>query len=175
MNLERKKAVVEDLKTLVSSNDFLVLVSHGGLTVNETNEFRRELRGEGAGFRVIKNSLFSRALESSDRSSLDDLVEGPVAVAFTDSDPAFLAKVLSAFIKKTKNRIEVKGGFLGKKPIESGDVKALASLPPIEILKGKLLGTLVGVPQKLLGLLQAPGRGFVGLLKARENQLGDEA
>lgn len=173
MNLEQKKANVEDLKTLVTSSEAMILVSHSGLTVNETTRFRRELDNEGAGFRVVKNTLLAHAIQGSEWEFLGELLEGPVAIAFTKSDPAALAKTLVAF-KKASQKIEVKGGSLGTKPIGEAEVKSLAALPPLETLKGMFLGTLAGVPKKFLGLLQAPGRDLVGVLKAREDQLNEQ-
>ena len=173
MRLEQKKAVVEDLRNVVSSAEALVLVEHSGLTVNETTAFRRELDKEGASFRVIKNTLFVRAVEGTGREFLAEGLAGPLALAYTGADPAAMAKVLTAF-KKTSQRIEFKGGFLGDKRISADDVKALAALPPAETLKAMLLGALAGVPRKFLGTLQAPARDFVGVLKARENQLGEQ-
>lgn len=174
MNLEQKQANVADLKELTASSEALILVTHSGLTMNETSRFRRNLDEEDAGFRIVKNTLFAHAIQGTEQEFLGELLNGPVAIAFTKTDPASLAKNLSAFIKATK-KVTVLGGCLGSKPIGEVEVKSLASLPPLEILKGMFLGTLSGVPKKFLGLLQAPGRDFVGVLKARENQLSEQA
>ncbi|NOZ02537.1 MAG: 50S ribosomal protein L10 [Deltaproteobacteria bacterium] len=174
MNIEQKKANVEELKEILASTEAMILVTSRGLTVNQTNGFRRDLDKEGAGYRVVKNSLFARAVQGSGREFLGEMLEGPLAIAYTKTDPATLAKTLAAFIKATK-KVEIKGGCLGDKPIGEADIKLLAALPPLETLKGMFLGTLSGVPRKFLGLLQAPGRDFVGVLKARENQLNEQA
>lgn len=174
MNLEQKKAVVEDLKGIVESAKAMVLLTQSGLSVRDVTKFRAELRQEGAGLRVFKNTLLNRVVEDTGLAFISKWLTGPLAVAHTAKDPAAMAKVLTAFLKDHKNVVMV-GGSLGVKPIAEANLKALANLPSAEVLKGMLLGTLVGVPKKLLGVFQAPGRDFVGVLAARQRQLEEQA
>jgi large subunit ribosomal protein L10 len=172
MDRNQKSAVVEDLKTLLAEAKAMVFLSQKGLTVDQSTQFRRALRKEGSSFRVIKNTMMARAIEGSPFGFLSGLLKGPLAVAYTKGDPVALAKALTAFLKGNQ-QVTMAGGSLGTRSITATDLKALASLPPPEVLKSMLLGTLVGVPKKFLGVLQAPARDFLGVLKARERQVGD--
>ena len=123
---------------------------------------------------MVKNTLMARALEGSPVTFLGDMLKGQLALAFTTKDPVSLAKAITAFAK-TNKKVSVVGGCLGDRQVSEPQVKALAALPSAEVLKSMLLGAMVGVPKKFLGLLQAPSRDFVYLLKAREAKLGEPA
>lgn len=170
MNLEQKQATVEDLKALVANAKAMVLLSQNGLTVEWTTGFRRALRKEGGAFRVIKNTLLARAVDGTALDFYKGWMKGPLAVAYTDGDPVSLAKALVAALKGNQ-KVTVVGGNLGNSQIDEAGLKALAALPPVEVVKGMLLGAMTGVPKKFLGVLQAPARDFVGVLAARERQL----
>lgn len=172
MNIQQKQAVVEELKEIAASASAMVLLSHHGLTVEESTRYRREMESFGAKLRVVKNTLFSRAITGTPREFLAAHLQGPVAIAFTRGDPVALAKALVS-VMKGHQKLAVKGGSLGSSPLTEAQVKALAALPPVETLKAMLLGTLAGVPRKFLGVLQAPARDFVGVLKARERRLSE--
>lgn len=174
MTPDQKVAVVEELKALLTSAKATILLSQKGMTVDMTTQFRRNLRKEGAGFRVIKNTLMHRAIEGTPLAFFQKDLAGPLAIAYTDKDPAALAKVLVAFLKGNQ-KVAMVGGALGARALTEADLKALAQLPSIEVLRGMLLGALTGVPRTFLGLLQAPGRDMVGVLAARERQLSGAA
>ncbi len=170
MDRDQKSSVVEDLKGLLAGAKAMVLLSQKGVKVDQSTPFRRSLRKEGASIRVIKNTLFARAIESTPYAFFGAMLKGPLALAYTEKDPVALAKALTAYLKGNQ-KVAVVGGALGNRPITEADLKALAALPSPEVLKGMFLGALVGVPKKFLGLLQAPARDFLGVLKARERQL----
>ncbi len=173
MNLEQKQSVVEEVKALVNSAQAMFLLTCEGLGVADSTRLRRELGKEGALLRVVKNTLLARALEGSPVPFLGEMLKGQLALAYTVKDPVALAKALTAFAK-TNTKVQVVGGSLGVRAVKQADVKALAALPTPEVLKAMLLGALVGVPKKFLGLLQAPARDFVYLLKARETDLAKQ-
>ena len=175
MNLEQKKSSVEELKDLMDSAKATVMLSQNGLTVGEVTEFRRALRGSGAKLKVFKNTLLRRAIEGTPYEGIyKGSLKGPLAVAYTTGDAAGMAKAVVEFTKNRKS-IAVIGGSLGDRMMDQAQMKALSELPPVEVLRASLLGALVGVPQKLLGVFQAPGRDMVGVLAARERQLGGQA
>jgi len=169
MDLAQKKAVVEELAGILDSAKALVLLSPKGLSVEQGTQLRRALRAEGASFRVIKNTLFERAIKGTDREFLTPLLKGPLAVAYTRQDPVGLAKALVTFLKGSQ-QLAVVGGALGTRPISEADLKTLASLPGAEVMKAMLLGALAALPRKFLGVLGAPARDFVGVLAARQRQ-----
>jgi large subunit ribosomal protein L10 len=175
MNLEQKQAAVEELKGVLTSAKAMVLLSANGLNMEVTTGVRRALRKDGAAYRVIKNTLFNRAAEGTPWAFLTATLKGPLAVAYTDQDPAAFAKALTTLLKGVSAKVKVVGGALGTSPMDEAQLKALAALPSAEVLKAMLLGAFTGVPKKFLGLLQAPARDFLGVLKAREAQLGEQA
>jgi large subunit ribosomal protein L10 len=173
MNLEQKKAAVEDLKGLLQSAQAMFLLSQNGLSMGITTQIRNALRKEGAGFRVVKNTMLARAVDGTPWAYFADWLKGPLAMAYTESDPVGLAKAMAAFLKTTKG-IEMVGGAIGTRQASVKDMETLASLPAPDVIKGMLLGAMTGVPKKFLGLLQAPARDFLGVLAARERQLGEQ-
>jgi large subunit ribosomal protein L10 len=174
MNLEQKKAEVEELKGILVNAKAMVLLSANGLNMEATTGLRRALRKENGAFRVIKNTLFNRAADGTPWQFLGASLKGPLAVAYTEKDPAAFAKALTALLKGMA-RVKVVGGALGTRTMDEAGLKALASLPPADVLQAMLLGAFTGVPRKFLGLLQAPARDFMGVLKARERQLEEQA
>lgn len=173
MNIQEKHAVVEELKGIAASSSTIIVMSYQGLSVEESTRYRRELESSGAALKMVKNTLFSRALAGTAQEFLMEHLKGPVTVAYTRGDPASLARVLVSVLKGTK-KLAIKGGSLGSKPISESDVRSLASLPPLETLRAMLVGALAGVPRKFLGVLQAPSRNFLGVLSARERQLSEQ-
>ena len=173
MNLEQKKAAVEDLKVLLNSSQAMFLLAQNGLSVSTMTQIRAALRKEGAGFRIVKNTMLARAIDGSPWEFVGEWLKGPLALAYTPEDPVGLAKAISAFLKTTTG-MSVVGGALGTKPASTQELTALAALPSPEVVKGMLLGAFTATPKKLLGIFQAPARDFVGVLAARERQLAEQ-
>ena len=103
------------------------------------------------------------------------LLEGPSAIAFieSDGDMVEVAKALADSAKDTKV-LEIRGGLMQGKTISAADVEELAKLPPFDVLRGQVLGAIIGPLQSLLGLVSAPLQNLVGLIDARIEQLGGE-
>jgi len=174
MNGEQKQATVEQWKGILATTKAMVLLSSTRLNMETTTGLRVALRKEGARFRVIKNTLFGRAVEGTALDFLRGKLAGPLAVVYTDGDPVSLAKALVGVLKSVPG-LQFVVGVLGTRPMTEPQLKALATLPSAEVLRAMLLGTFTGVPRKFLGLLQAPARDFLGVLKARERQLTEQA
>lgn len=173
MNLEQKKAMVEDLKGLLQSAQAAFLLRQDGLRVDVSTTFRRALRKDAAAIRVVKNTLLARAVEGTSLAFFTEWLKGPLVLAYTSTDPVGLAKVLKAFLKTTKN-VELVGGAIGTSKASATDMDFLAALPAQEVLKGMFLGVLTAAPKKFLGLMKAPAQNFVGVLAARERQLAEQ-
>jgi large subunit ribosomal protein L10 len=133
---------------------------------------RTKLLEHGARFSVVKNTLTKRAAEEAGLETLTELLDGPTAIAFVgEGDMVAVAKTLSETARRTKI-LEIKGGILQGAPMEAAQVAELASLPSGDVLKGQVLGAIVGPLNAIVGLFAAPLRDFVGLLDARVDQLG---
>lgn len=149
-----KQAIVSEIKEKLSASKGAVLTNYRGLNVAQDTKLRRKLREGGVEYRVIKNTMTRIAAKEAGIDGLEQYLEGPTAIAMSDKDPVVAAKLLAEFIKENKlQALEIKAGIVEGKVIDAGGVKALASLPPREVLIAQMLGTL-----------QAPITGFVRVL-----------
>lgn len=168
-----KEQVVADLKGRLQASETLILADYRGLSVSELDDVRTKLLEHGARFSVVKNTLTKRAAADAGLDTLTALLDGPTAIAFVgDGDMVAVAKTLNDTARRTKI-LEIKGGILQGVPLEAAQVVELASLPPAEVLKGQVLGAIVGPLTAIVALFAAPLQDFVGLLDARVEQLGD--
>ena len=112
----------------------------------------------------------------SDKFLLLDMLEGPTAIAFLepDSDPVAAAKVLNEVARATKI-LTIRGGVMEGRTITEDDVKELATLPPVEVLRGQVLAAIIAPLTAIMGLVTAPLQNLHGLIDARIEQLGGEA
>jgi large subunit ribosomal protein L10 len=149
----------------------LFLTDYKGLSVDEMNELRRELRPHGVTFKVLKNTLVRLAYKDTAVAVLEDDVVGTRAAAWTQSEdvvPA-LAKVLVGFAK-THPKFGIVRGVLAGKTVEPSEVEALSKLPSKEQLLGTFLGTAMAPVSAFVGTLAAVPRSFLNVLKAIEEQ-----
>lgn len=151
--IEEKQLVVKELVGNFNGASLVVFTDYKGLNVAEINELRSKLKSAGGDYKVVKNTLTRLAIKETGNEDLMPLTDGPNALLFTN-DPVESAKILFDFAKTHKN-LEVKGGLLEGKAIAMDQVKALAMLPPREVLIAQVLGGL-----------QAPIYGFAYVLKA---------
>jgi len=170
-----KEQVVTELAERLRSSQTLILADYRGLSVSELDEVRTKLLEHGARFHVVKNTLTKLAADEAGFETLKELLDGPTAIAFVgDGDMVSVAKTLSETARKTKV-LELKGGILEGTPMDASQVAELAKLPPADVLRGQVLGAIVGPLNEIVSLFAAPVQDFVGLLDARIEQLGDEA
>ena len=170
MRREQKAAIVMRLREDIGEAAAAIVVEYKGITMESLHRLRVQLREKGARFRVVKNTLFIRACEGSSNERLRELAGGPVAVAYTDDDPAVLAKELTVFAKK-EEKIRLRGGVLSGKLLDLQGVQELATLPPLDELRARFLALLQTPAQSFLGVLLASPRGLFGVLNARIEQL----
>jgi len=172
MQRTQKERVVTELAEQLRSTESLIVADYRGLTNAQLEELRAKLRGSGARFQVVKNTLTRRAAEEVGSESLLALLEGPTAIAFveTDGDPVAVAKALSDTARDTKV-LTVRGGLLAGSSIDADAIEALAKLPAPEVVKAQLVGVIVAPLTGLVSLLAAPVRDLVGLIDARIVQL----
>lgn len=158
MDRVQKKEAVAFLKDVFSSASSVVVVRNGGLTVVEMSDLRSQMREAGASLKVAKNRLARLALEGTDVQSIGEYLTGPTVLGYADDEVA-AARVLVKFAKDN-DKLEIVGGAMGKLALDVDAVKALAALPSLEQLRGKLVG-----------ILQAPAGGLVGITTAPAGQL----
>jgi large subunit ribosomal protein L10 len=169
-----KERIVEELTERLRDTQTLIVADYRGLTMKQIDALRTSLLEQGARFTVVKNTLTRRAAEAAGADAVLALLDGPTAIAFleSDGDPVAVAKALSDSARETKV-LQVRGGILDGRPITEDEVKNLATLPPLEALRGQVLGAVTAPLLTVVGLFSAPLRDLVGLIDARIEQLGE--
>jgi large subunit ribosomal protein L10 len=172
---EDKERVVAELTERLRTTETLLVADYRGLTMPQIDALRTKLLEHGARFAVVKNTLTRRAAETVGNDALLALLEGPIAIAFleSDGDPVAVAKALVDAARDTRV-LAVRGGMLEGRPVEPGEIESLAKLPPVDILRGQVLGAVTSPLTAIVGLFTAPLQDLYGLLDARIEQLGAE-
>jgi large subunit ribosomal protein L10 len=164
LNLEEKKAVVEEIAAQVAGAKGIVLAEFRGLEVGNMTELRRRARGSGVYLRVLKNTLARRAVKDTPFAKLADQMVGPLVYGIS-SDPVATAKVMNEFAKGN-DKFVIKAGAMPNAVISAKEVAALASLPSREELLAKLLATMQApIAQFVRTLNEVPSK-FVRALAA---------
>lgn len=154
MNRSEKAEAIAELNQIFQSASLMVVTRQSGLTVQEVTDLRRKVRAAGATYKVAKNRLTLRALEGTPFKGLGPLFKGPTAIAYS-KDPVAAAKVISAFAKDNE-KLTIVGGGLGADTLDVAGVQALATLPSLDALRGKIIGLIQAPATKIAGVLQAP-------------------
>ena len=154
MDKTQKAEVVEDLNGVFANAGSVVVAHYTGLTVAELSDLRARMRAAGASFRVAKNRLAVRALKGTPIEGISDLFKGPTGIAVSN-DPVAAAKVSAAYAKDN-DKLVILGGSVGTTTLDANGVKALATLPSLDELRGKIVGLLVAPATKIAGVVQAP-------------------
>lgn len=168
-----KEAAVSELQEKFSKSQSVILADYRGLNVAEVTELRKKLREAGVEYKVVKNTLTSRAAKAANIEGLDQFLSGPTALAFGFNDVVAPAKILADFAKDHK-KLELKGGVLEGKIIDLAAVKELASLPSREALLGQVAGLLQAPMRGLVTVLSGPLRNAVYALEAIRKQKAGE-
>ena len=172
MQKSDKERVVTDLTEKLRNSETMIGADYRGLTMPQIDALRTKLIENGAKFTVVKNTLTRRAAEAAGADALLALLEGPSAIAFveSDGDAVAVAKALADSARETKV-LEIRGGVMQGRIITGADVDALAKLPPLDVLRGQVIGAILGPLNAIAGLVNAPLQNLYGLLEARIDQL----
>lgn len=154
MDKAGKSAALENLKGVFEESGAVVVTHYTGLTVAEMTKLRIMLRKDGAHFKVVKNRLAKIALGGVGGDAAQALFQGPVGIAYSP-DPVSAAKAVDEFAKEN-SKLVIIGGVMGEKVLDAAGVEALAKLPSLDQLRGKLIGLIQAPATKIAGVLQAP-------------------
>jgi len=157
MNKQEKVTEIERLTEALKGGPPAILVNQHGLTVNQVSSLRSKIRATSSRYRVIKNRLALRALKETPLAGLAEHMKGPTAIAYSEAEPAPLAKVIDEFGREHKG-LQVKAGFVDGRIVGPDEVKILADLPPKPILVARFLSVLNAPMSKLLSVMNAPVR-----------------
>ena len=173
MQKEDKERVVADLTERLRRSETMIVADYRGLTMPQIDALRSRLIENGARFTVVKNTLTRRAAEAAGADALLALLEGPSAIAFVeaDGDAVAVAKALADSARETRV-LEIRGGVMQGRVISGSDVEELAKLPPLDVLRGQVIGAVIAPLSSLVGLVNAPLQNLYGLIDARIEQLG---
>src|SRR5205807_10643093 len=154
MKREQKEEVVDELTQRLKAAETLLVADYRGLTMPQIDELRTRLLESGAKFTVVKNTLTRRAAEAAGTEALLTLLDGPSAIAFleADGDMVAAAKALADAARETRV-LEIRGGIMQGRAVTAAEVETLAKLPPVDVLRGQVLGVIVAPLTALAGLL----------------------
>ncbi|MEC8643278.1 MAG: 50S ribosomal protein L10 [Pseudomonadota bacterium] len=169
MNRQEKAELIETLQTTLNDSTTVVVAHQVGMTVAESSDLRAKMREAGAGFKVTKNRIAKLALNDTPHTALESLFTGPTAIG-TSTDPVAAAKVLVEYAKGN-DKLTIVGGSMDGKSLDKAGVEALAKLPSLDELRGKLVGILQAPAAKIARVAQAPAGKVARVIKARSDQL----
>jgi large subunit ribosomal protein L10 len=175
MQKSDKEKVVTDLTEKLRGAETMIVADYRGLTMPQIDALRSKLIESGARFSVVKNTLTRRAAEAAGADALLALLEGPTAIAFVEAegDAVAVAKALADSVRDTRI-LEIRGGIMQGRVISGADIDALAKLPPLDVLRGQVIGAVIAPLNAIAGLVNAPLQNLYGLLDARIEQLQNE-
>ncbi len=162
---ERKKELVAEYGEWISQSRILIITEYKGLTMKQLDELRRKIREVGGEFHIAKNTLGKLAVENAGLPLPAGFFEGSTAIGFTYEDAPAMAKAVNEFARISEF-LKVKGGYLGQNPVSADQIKALAELPPLPVVRAQLMGTILAPASQLARTLAEPGRQLAAVLKA---------
>lgn len=169
MDRNQKEQSVEALRISLTEAKAVFVADFKGLPMSSLGELRLKVRAVDGQFQVAKNTLIKIAAKDTQAESISEHMTGNNALGFTDGDVAALAKSLMDFARQN-DKLVIKGGVLGDKPINAEGIKALASLPSREVLLATMLGAMQAVPGGLVRVLAAVPQKLVYALVAIRDQ-----
>jgi len=168
VNRNQKTDLVNTLHNTFEDAASVVIVHCVGLTVSESTELRTKMRDENCSFKVTKNRIARIALKGTKYQHMDMMFSGPTAIGSSD-DPVMAAKVLVNFAKDNEKLVII-GGGLEDKPLSKIDVEALAKLPSLNELRGKLAGLIQAPATKLLRVIIEPATQVLRTISQKSKQ-----
>lgn len=168
MDRSQKEELVASLHQTFSETNLVIVTQQSGMTVAEASALRRQMLDAGASYKVTKNRLTRLALEGTKFEALKELFTGPTAIAVSE-DPVAAAKVCVAFAKANE-KLTIVGGAMGETQLDPTAIKALATLPSLDELRGKLIGVLQAPATKVAGVVQAPAAQLARVFSAYGSQ-----
>lgn len=165
LSKNRKTELLDQYKGWLSNSQAVFMTEYTGVTMKHLDVLRAKLREIGAEYHVVKNTLGRRAFEEAGYEISDELFLGSTAVGFAFEDSPGAAKAISDFASDV-DFVKLKGGYLGDRFIDKNEIKALADLPPLPVMRAQLLGVLNAPASKLVRTLAEPGRGLASVVRA---------
>jgi len=171
MPTPKKEQMVEELRERIARITIAVGADYRGLTVPEMVQLRRKMRSAGIELKVVKNTLTRLAAERAGKPILNELIEGPTALAFGYGDIMDVARAFNEYLPKAPASFSVRGFYLEGQILPVRELVELAKLPPKEVFLAQVAGQLQAPLATLAALLEAPLTTFLGLMQATQQEL----
>ena len=165
---QHKDKLVAQYADWIKQSQGVFVLSYAKMSMKEIDTLRAKVRDHGGEIHVVKNTLMNLALDQMGITK-KDVFDGTSIAGFAFNDAPGLAKILSDASAKSEV-FALKGGFLGTEALSASQVKALADLPPLPVMRATLLGTLLAPASKLVRTIAEPARGLAAVIKAYSEQ-----
>ena len=162
---EQKQELVDNYVNWLDKSVALFLTEYTGLDMKNIDALRGKIRESGGEFHIVKNSLGKVAFKQAGLEIPEQHLEGSTAIAFAFDDAPATAKAITDFAKES-DFLKIKVGFLEKQLVGAAEVKALADLPPLPVMRAQLLGVIMAPANKLVRTLAEPARQLASVFKA---------
>jgi large subunit ribosomal protein L10 len=169
LNLEQKKAIVAEVADVAASAQAAIAAEYRGLSVAEMTALRASARKEGVYLRIVRNTLARRAVEGTDYACLQEVLVGPIVLAFSREDPASAARLIRDFTKEHE-KLVVKAVALGGRLMDAAELKRLADMPTREQAIAMLMGVMQAPATKFVRTLAEPANKLARVLAAVRDQ-----
>jgi len=164
----QKRELVDRLNDQWKTSGVIVVAHYKGLTVAQMTDFRKRIKDAGGVVKVTKNRLAKLAVKGTDVESISDLLQGQTCVAYSE-DPISAARVSVKYAREN-DKLIILGGAMGRTRLDSDGVKALADLPSLDELRGKLIGLLQAPAAKIARIVKEPGGMLARVLAAKGSE-----
>ena len=164
MDRSQKTEAVAQLNAAFKEVGVVVVTRNLGLTVEQSTDLRGKMREVGATYKVAKNRLAKLALKDTDYTGLEEFLTGPTALAWSE-DPVAAAKAAVDFAK-SNDKLEIVGGSMGSQVLDEAGIKALASMPSLDELRGTIVGLVNAPATKIAQVATAPANKLAHVLGA---------
>jgi len=170
----QKEVEISSLQKRFSTAKIAILTSYSGMKVEQMTQLRAELRKEGAGYKVVKNTLAKIACKGTDFEGLHDHFKGTIGMAYSEADPVAPAKILKKYSQDEEIPLSVIIAHMDGRLLAKGELDALADLPSREELLAKLAGSMLAPAQNMVQVLAAVPRQVVTVLAALRDKKEQE-
>lgn len=169
LSRERKEELIAQYSDMIRNSQAMILTEYRGLTDKELKAVRHAVREADGAYRVAKVTLLKRALQANGYELPQELEGSPVAIGFCYNDIPSVAKALTGYAKD-KDLMVIRGGLMGDRLMSEEEVRAIAELPPLDVLRAQFLGLLDAPASNLVGVIQAGVAQVVNVLHAYTEQ-----
>lgn len=166
---KHKNVMQEQYSNWLKKSQAMIMVEYTGLNMKGINTIRSKAREAGGEFHVVKNTLLKNVFKEQNIAVDEKLLTGSTAIGFAFNDAPAMAKAMADFVKGNEV-FKIKGGYLGDQMMDAVQVKALADLPPLPVMRAKLLGLLQAPAGQLVRTLAEPARGLASVVRAHSEQ-----